>query len=169
MNRALAAGCGLIVGLAAGFVAARWGIPPRPRPGAAAPAAPPTASAVRSNPFTPPAPLAPVEITLTAVVDGSERFVFSGETAWNIHLQWQPPKQVQLNGKPWADLATAPPGWAELARELDLTRARIVARKGRDVISLEPNEDGFEVWFADTPMGSASYAVTIAIPPRATP
>ena len=104
------------------------------------------------------------EIKLSAVVDGSDRFVFAGESAWNEHLQWQPPRNVLLNDAPWTDLTIAPTGWPERAREIDLTKATIVDRKGRDVITLEPTADGFVVYFSDTPMGSANYEVTITVP-----
>lgn len=106
------------------------------------------------------------EITLTAIIDGSDRFVFAGENLWNEHLHWQGPREVMFNGKPWTDLATAPSEWAELARDLDLSQARIVTREGRDIIALEPTPDGFDLYFADTQMGSGKYTVTVSIPRR---
>jgi len=64
------------------------------------------------------------------------------------------------------DLSQPPAGWPELARNLDLTKAKIVARKGRDVIALVPAPEGFDLYFADTPMGSGTYEVTISIPQK---
>ena len=47
---------------------------------------------------------------------------------------------------------------------LDLTRARIANRDGRDVIALEETAGGFDLYLCDSPNGSANYEVTIAIP-----
>jgi hypothetical protein len=141
----------LLVGLSVGFYAGRRS---QDNPGAGG-----------IEPVALPArPKSTVEIKLSATIDGSDRFVFAGESLWNEHLQWQPPKNVVFNGEPWTDLTMAPPGWSDQARDLDLTRATIVNRKGRDVISLEPTADGFVLYFSDSPMGSAVYEAAIAIP-----
>jgi hypothetical protein len=115
-------------------------------------------------PVSRPVPGPPLEVTLTATIDGSDRFVFAGESLWNEHLAWQAPRNVRLNGQPWTDLTVAPPGWADQARDLDLTKATIVERKGRDLIALETTADGFALILSDTPMGSGAYEVTVRIP-----
>jgi hypothetical protein len=107
-----------------------------------------------------------VLVVISAIIDGSERFVFTADNVSNIHGQWSPPQNVIFNGESWRDLSAPPPGWLEMARELDLTNASIVARKGRDVIALERTADGFELIFADTQMGAGPYEVTISIPHR---
>ena len=107
-----------------------------------------------------------VELTLTANIDGSERFIFTRDNVWNEHGRWAPPTEVFLNGQPWADLSQAPSGWAEFAAPLDLSKATILTRNGRDVIALEPTAEGFDLYIADTQMGSAKYSVTISIPRR---
>ena len=104
-----------------------------------------------------------VLVVISATIDDSERFIFTPENVSNIHGQWSPPQKVLFNGEPWRDLSAPPFGWVELAKELDLTSASIVARKGRDVIALERTADGFELIFADTQMGAAAYEVTISI------
>lgn len=147
-------GLGLLLGRAGGWVGTTRPVASPDSGGAA-----PTPSAVSQRALLP-----PVEITLSAMVDGSDRFVFAGENLWNEHLRWQAPRDVRFNGQPWTDLAVAPPGWPEQARELDLAKARVLNRTGRDVITLEPTPDGFDVYFADTQMGSATYSVTISIP-----
>ena len=119
----------------------------------------PESSASASTP-----PRAPVLITVSAVVDGSDRFIFTRDNVWNEHGKWQGPQNVLFNGEPWTDLSMPPTGWAELAKDLDLTRATLMVRKGRDVIALEPTAEGFELYFADTPMGGAEYSATISIP-----
>jgi hypothetical protein len=105
-------------------------------------------------------------LTLSARIDGSERFVFTREKASLEHGRWERPKQVLLNGEPWEDLANSPPGWEKFARHLDLTRATILQRQGRDIIALEHTEEGFDLFFADTPMGSSDYEVRVSIPRR---
>ncbi len=103
-------------------------------------------------------------ITISATIDGSDRFIFTPDNAWNSHGQWSPPQKVIFNGETWPDLSQPPPGWAEMAKSLDLPGASIVVRKGRDVIALERTADGFELLFADTQMGGATYEVTLSIP-----
>ncbi|MEY2411340.1 MAG: hypothetical protein QOF48_4010 [Verrucomicrobiota bacterium] len=107
-----------------------------------------------------------VLISVSATIDGSERFIFTRENIWNDHGKWQPPRDVLFNGEPWTDLTAAPAAWANLGRELDLSRASLVVRKGRDIVALERTSDGFELYFADTPMGAARYEATISIPHR---
>ena len=63
-------------------------------------------------------------------------------------------------------LYEAPSGWSELAPTLDLLKAAITVRNGRDVIALEPTAEGFDLYFADTQMGSARYSVTVSIPKK---
>jgi len=104
------------------------------------------------------------ELTLTANIDGSERFIFTRDNAWNEHGRWAPPTEVLINGQPWTDLSQAPSGWAEFAAPLDLSKATILTRIGRDIIALEPTAEGFDLYIADTQMGSAKYSVTISIP-----
>jgi hypothetical protein len=49
---------------------------------------------------------------------------------------------------------------------VNLQRARIQTRTGRDLIVLETTAEGFDLYFADTPMGAGKYSVTIAIPKK---
>ncbi|HWC59517.1 MAG TPA: hypothetical protein VHC44_07460, partial [Verrucomicrobiae bacterium] len=84
------------------------------------------------------------------------------------HLNWQPPTDVTFDGEPWQNLDETPLSWTDYARRLDLSRAQIVERKGRDVVALERTEAGFEIFLDDSPNGSDRYEVTIAIPWRRT-
>jgi hypothetical protein len=117
-----------------------------------------------SGPKQPPVATEEVSITFSARVDGSDRFVFTTHEAWNEHARWERPTQVRVNEAEWTDLSQAPPGWLELAPQLDLRRARILTREGRDAIALETIDDGFELHVADTLPGAGDYKVTIAIP-----
>ncbi len=103
-------------------------------------------------------------ITLTATIDGSDRFVFTPGSATNRHAAWGSPRNVFFNDAPWPDLSKSPLGWVEMSRKLNLARAALLTREGRDVISLEHTAAGFEVVFADTQIGAGSYKVTILIP-----
>ena len=105
-----------------------------------------------------------VTITISATIDGSERFIFTPDMAYDEHGRWGQPQNVLFNGEAWTDLSQPPAGWPDLAKQLDLARASIVIRKGRDVIALEPTPDGFDLYFADTQMGAGQYEVSISIP-----
>ncbi|MDB6035654.1 MAG: hypothetical protein JWM16_5992 [Verrucomicrobiales bacterium] len=118
----------------------------------------------RSLAGTATSPSKSVAITISAIIDGSERFIFTPDNVWDEHGRWQPPKDVLFNGEPWTDLTTPPPQWDKLSRNLDLSRAELVQRKGRDIIALERTADGFDLYFADTQMGAAQYEATISIP-----
>ena len=120
----------------------------------------------RSPVATAPARVASGEVlvTLSAQIDGSDRFRFTRENISHEHFRWSPPRNAVFNGEPWPDLTVPPPAWAELAKELDLTRAAIAVRKSRDMIALETTPEGFDLYFADTLMGAATFEVTIAIP-----
>lgn len=107
-----------------------------------------------------------VTITLSAIIDGSERFIFTGDNVWNEHGRWQPPREVVFNGESWQDLTVPPAQWEKLGPSLDLAKAELVQRKGRDMIALEKTAEGFDLYLADTQMGGAPYEVTIAIPKR---
>ena len=104
------------------------------------------------------------ELTLTATIDGSERFIFTHDNVWNEHGRWSPPTGVEFNGQPWVDLSQAPEGWTQFAANLDLRKATISTRIGRDIIALEPTAEGFDLYVADTQMGAAKYSITISIP-----
>jgi len=105
-----------------------------------------------------------VTITISAMVDGSERFIFTAQGIQHEHGQWGPMKNVMFNDEPWPDLTQPPPVWTELGPQLDLARAAITERTGRDSISLEHTPEGFDLFFADTQMGAGRYAVSISIP-----
>lgn len=105
-------------------------------------------------------------LRLTATVDGSDRIIF---TRNNVHLEhkfWDIPRNVTLNGEPWLDLDRAPLGWRDFTSGLDLSKAWIVERQGRDVIALEQTSKGFDLYLCDTPNGADKYEATIAIPRR---
>lgn len=108
-------------------------------------------------------------IRISADVDGSERIIFTPRSVRDEHKFWSPPKEVTFNSKPWPDPDHSPAGWRCFSRDLDLSRAWIVKRQGRDVIALEQTAKGFDLYLCDSPNGSAHYDVTIAVPRRVRP
>jgi hypothetical protein len=105
-------------------------------------------------------------VRLAATVDGSERIAFTrGKTSYE-HKHWGKPTNVRFDGTPWPNMETTPAAWAEYSHQLDLTKAKIVKREGRDVIALEHTPDGFDLYLCDSPDKSGDYEVTIAIPRR---
>lgn len=128
-------------------------------------ATPPSRSSKTALPGEPGGP--PVKLLrLTATIDGSGVFVFTREDVRYKHKSWGRPDKVTFNGNHWSHLDRVPDGWRYWAAEVDLTRARIVERQGRDVIALEHTADGFDLYFSDAPNGAGPYSVTIAIPKR---
>jgi hypothetical protein len=105
-------------------------------------------------------------LKISANVDGSGVMEFTPFSAQYHHLNWQPPTDVVCDGEPWTNLDQSPASWTDNARQLDLSRAQIVERKGRDVIALERTEAGFNLYLDDSPGGADQYEVTIAIPWR---
>lgn len=98
--------------------------------------------------------------------DGSGRIVFTRERAHYEHKHWSPPSDVLFDGEPWTDMDDSPVPWRDFGDRLDLTKAWIVAREGRDLIALEHTPDGFDLYICDSPNGAAEYSVTLAIPRR---
>ncbi|MCX7009668.1 MAG: hypothetical protein NTY53_20895 [Kiritimatiellaeota bacterium] len=103
-------------------------------------------------------------LRISAMIDGSCRISFTHQGVRYEHKSWAKPKDVMFDGEPWQDLDQTPPVWEKYGAKLDLSRAYIAERKGRDVIALETTPDGFDLYFADSPNGSAPYSVTIMIP-----
>jgi len=109
-------------------------------------------------------PVDPYEyLTISGTIDGSDKFTFTKEGVKWAHLHWSEPDDMTFKGKPWNNPRKTPAQWAEFAH-LDLPHARIVKRKGRDVVTLEPTASGFVLYLVDSPNGAGNYSVTIAIP-----
>jgi hypothetical protein len=108
----------------------------------------------------------PKLLRISTRCDGSGRIVFTRDDVHYEHRHWAPLAKVLFDGEPWTNLKKTPVAWTDYGAELDLTRARIVSRQGRDVIALERTADGFDLYLSDSPNGGADYSVTIAIPRR---
>jgi len=108
----------------------------------------------------------PKLLRIAATVDGSGRIIFTRQAVRYVHKHWEGPTNMVFDGEPWPNLSRTPAAWRDVADRLDLTKAWIVKRKGRDVIALENTPDGFDLYLCDSPNGTAEYEVTIAIPRR---
>lgn len=108
----------------------------------------------------------PQVVQIAATVDGSGRIVFTRGKVCYEHKHWDLPTNVQFDGATWTNLEATPAPWTDYGTQLDLTKAWIVKRQGRDVVALEHTPDGFDLYLCDSPDGSANYEVTIAIPRR---
>lgn len=114
---------------------------------------------------TPKPPPACEHLTITGLIDGSEKFTFTPAGVKWTHLHWSEPDDMTFHGRPWYNVRKTPAQWTRYAT-LDLPRATIIKRKGRDLVALEPTPDGFILYFDDAPNGAANYSVTIAIPQK---
>ena len=108
----------------------------------------------------------PKLLHLSGSIDGSGRIVFTRDRVHYEHRHWSRPYQMQFDHEPWLDLDQTPVPWTDFGRTLDLSKAWIAEREGRDVIALEATPDGFDLYLCDSPNGADEYAVTIAIPRR---
>lgn len=106
----------------------------------------------------------PKLLRISATIDGSGRFTFTRDSLKFEHKHWTGPTNVSIDGEPWKDLNATPGPWKDIADRVDLTRAWIVRRDGRDTIALESTPNGFDLYVADSPNGAAEYSIIIAIP-----
>jgi hypothetical protein len=106
----------------------------------------------------------PKVFKISATIDGSGRMIVTRQKVKYEHKHWGPPADVRFGAVAWSDLDETLPGWSEESAQLDLTKARIIERKGRDVVALETTLDGFDLYFSDSPDGAGRYDVTISIP-----
>ena len=104
------------------------------------------------------------QLRISATIDGSDRMIFTRQSVRHEHISWGKPTDVRFDGESWENLDETPSVWKKYAGQLDLTRAYIAERKGRDVIALETTPDGFDLYFSDAPNRAAPYEVTIMIP-----
>jgi hypothetical protein len=106
----------------------------------------------------------PKLLRISGQFDGSGKFVFTRDAVRYVHKHWARPADVFFDGEVWAQLERTPAPWRDYGDRLDLTKAWVAKREGRDVIALEHTAEGFELYIADSPNGAAEYAVTVAIP-----
>lgn len=108
----------------------------------------------------------PKLVRISGTIDGSGRFIFTRGGLVYEHKHWTRPANMVFDGEPWGNLDQTPPAWSDYSHRLDLTKAWIAKRIGRDTIALENTPDGFDLYLNDSPNGTQVYEVTIAIPRR---
>jgi hypothetical protein len=121
---------------------------------------PPRPKVARPNPAT------PATLKIAAKIDGSECLKITRDEAIWEHLGRRNPGKVMLN-----DVAWFPAQTNVLKNEgtnlflpatVDLSTARIIGRKGRDLATMWAEPDAIWVRFADNPNGSDHYELEIA-------
>src|SRR5579859_4793632 len=124
---------------------------------------------VRFHPSRPkPVPTATETATLkiTADIDGSDCFIITRTEATWRHGQRAFPDKVMLNNVEWypqLDPVLKNEGTnAFLPATVDLSSAKIVSRKGRDLATMWAEDDAVYVHFADNPNGSDTYELELS-------
>jgi hypothetical protein len=108
-------------------------------------------------------------LKIAAEIDGSDCLKLTVTEATWEHKAWSFPSGVTLNGIQWSPEEAnvlknegtntfLPPG-------VDLSTARIVGRKGRDLATMWADKEAVWVWFADNPNGRDLYELEIAFGP----
>lgn len=108
----------------------------------------------------------PKLLRISGRFDGSGKIIVRNDAVRYEHISWQRPSGVLFDGEPWKKLNRTPVPWRDFGKRLDLSKAWVVERQGRDVIALEHTPDGFDLYIADSQNGSSEYSVTLAIPRR---
>ncbi|HEX5222840.1 MAG TPA: hypothetical protein VFZ59_25005 [Verrucomicrobiae bacterium] len=105
-------------------------------------------------------------LKFAAVIDGSDSLKITKQAATWKHRTYKLPWDVSLNGVPWNVRQTNTLVNAGtntfLPDDVNLSSARIIHRKGRDVATMQFEDDALQIHFADNPNGEDSYELEIA-------
>ena len=106
------------------------------------------------------------DLKIAAQIDGSDCLKITSKEAVWTHNTDSLPTDVTLNDVLW-DLESTNVLENEgtntfLPSGVDLSTAKIVSRKGRDLATMWADKDAVWVWFADNPNGSDSYELNIS-------
>jgi len=105
-------------------------------------------------------------LTIAARIDGSDVLRITRTNAVWEHKAWAWPREVTLNGIAWLPQET--PVFSNegtntfLPAGIDLSTARVVSRKGRDLAAMHAEKEALWVWFADNPNGDDFYELKIS-------
>jgi hypothetical protein len=105
-------------------------------------------------------------LKIAAQIDGSDFIKITPvEAAWD-HKAWGNPAEVTLNDVRWfPEVTTVLKNEGTntfLPSGIDLSTARIVSRKGRDLATMWAEKNELWIWFADNPNGNDLYELEIA-------
>jgi hypothetical protein len=108
----------------------------------------------------------PANLKIAAEIDGSDCLrITAGEASWE-HKHWSGPANLKLNGVAWPveqiNVLQNTGTNRYLPQGVDLSTARIVSYKGRDLATLWAGKQELSVWFADNPNGSDHYELEIS-------
>jgi hypothetical protein len=105
-------------------------------------------------------------LKIAAEIDGTDCLTITPTDARWEHKNWGGPASVKMNDVPWSiqqtNVLQNSGANLFLPSGVDLSTARIVSRKGRDLATLWAEADALWVWFADNPNGSDYYELEIA-------
>jgi hypothetical protein len=115
-------------------------------------------------------PGAVATLRIKARIDGSDQLRITASGAQWKHRYWDWPVDVRLNDVKWApDPDNITLANEELTRflppDINFATARVLNRKGRDLIAAEATADALVIHFADNPPGADDYAITIEFGP----
>jgi hypothetical protein len=104
-------------------------------------------------------------LQISAVIDGSDVLYITKKGAVWTHKHWGWPGEVTLNGIGWnpsvSSIIANSAGSRFLDRRVKFSSARVLVREGRDTVAVMPQKDGLLIFFADNPIGSGVYNLTI--------
>lgn len=102
-------------------------------------------------------------LTISAKVDGSGKFIIKKDQITYTHLHWGKPENVLIDGKKWENLDEPFKISKEFSGAINLQKAKVLKKKGRDVVAMEKDDDSLVVYFDDSPNGSDEYEIVIAL------
>lgn len=106
------------------------------------------------------------ELRIAAKIDGSDELHIDAGGAYWVHREWGwPHGPVVIDDFAWSvgpDNTIVDAGHGvPVPADTDFSTARVVSRKGRDLVALEASSEGIVVHFSDTPNGSDDYEIHI--------
>lgn len=110
----------------------------------------------------------PFILTVTATIDGSDELVLSANGAVWTHKYWDWPTDVTLNEVSWDPQAQPKLTSDDLKflKRVDFSKAKVLARRGRDTVALEQAGDHVTIFFADSPNDGGEYQIKIELPAK---
>src|SRR5262245_17685261 len=126
-----------------------------------------TRPTVRTTPAEKPAP---VEVRVTAVIDGKDELRLTDEAATWVHHSWQWPGVVKLNAVEWTPEQVpvqVAAGVTRLAgrKVSDLSKTKLTKVRGRGPVTIDATRDVITIVFDDEgPLGADTYEVVITFP-----
>jgi len=105
-------------------------------------------------------------LKIAAQIDGSDSLKITAREATWEHRTYSYPGAVSLNDIPWdvrqTNVLTNVGTNTFLPSGVDLSTARIVNRKGRDVVTVWADADALWIQFADNPNGADFYELELS-------